>query len=112
MLKTTFEAFGADVTAASSTEEAMECFERSTPDVLVSDLGMPFEDGYALIRRVRARPPQHGGLVPAVALTAYASPNDRLMALSAGYQAHVAKPYEPAEVAALVRRLSRGAATP
>jgi signal transduction histidine kinase/ActR/RegA family two-component response regulator len=112
LLKTTFEAFGADVTAASSTEEAMECFERSTPDVLVSDLGMPFEDGYALIRRVRARPPQHGGLVPAVALTAYASPNDRLMALSAGYQAHVAKPYEPAEVAALVRRLSRGAATP
>jgi signal transduction histidine kinase/ActR/RegA family two-component response regulator len=112
LLKTMFEAFGAEVTAASSTAEAMQCFERSTPDVLVSDVGMPFEDGYALIRRVRARQPQRGGLVPAIALTAYASPTDRLTALSAGYQAHVAKPYEPAEVAALVRRLSRGAPTP
>jgi CheY-like chemotaxis protein len=82
------------------------------PDVLVSDVGMPFEDGYALIKRVRTRAPERGGLVPAVALTAYASPSDRLAALAAGFQAHVAKPYEPAEVAALVRRLSRGAPSP
>jgi len=112
LLKTTFESFGADVAAAASASDALKQFERATPDVLVSDLGMPSEDGFALIRRVRQRSASLGGLVPAVALTAYASPSDRMAALAAGYQAHVAKPYEPAEVAALVRRLSRGAPTP
>jgi signal transduction histidine kinase len=112
LLTTTFATFGAEVAAAASTAEAIEMFDRSVPDVLVSDVGMPFEDGYALIKRVRTRAPERGGLVPAIALTAYASPSDRLAALAAGFQAHVAKPYEPAEVAALVRRLSRGAPSP
>jgi CheY-like chemotaxis protein len=79
--------------------------------VLISDIGMPFEDGFSLIKRVRARQPDRGGLVPAVALTAYAAPSDRLAALAAGYQAHVPKPYEPAEIATLVERLARGAPT-
>jgi len=109
LMQTTFEQYGATVDAASSSREAMEIFERTAPDVLVSDIGMPFEDGYELIKRVRRRAASHGGLVPAVALTAYASPGDRLAALAAGYQAHVSKPYEPLEVAALVERLARGA---
>jgi signal transduction histidine kinase/ActR/RegA family two-component response regulator len=111
LLRTTFESFGAEVAAAGSVAEAMELFERATPDVLISDIGMPFEDGYALITRVRAQRPERGGLVPAVALTAYAAPADRLTAIAAGYQAHVAKPYEPGEIASLVERLARGAHT-
>jgi CheY-like chemotaxis protein len=111
LLRTTCEAHGATVDTARSTAEAMQVFERATPDVLISDIGMPFEDGYALIKRVRARRPDRGGLVPAVALTAYAAPSDRLATLSAGYQAHMAKPYEPGEIAALVNRLARGAPT-
>jgi signal transduction histidine kinase/ActR/RegA family two-component response regulator len=111
LLRTTFESYGAAVSAAGSVSEAIQIFERTTPDVLISDVGMPLEDGYALIKRVRARRPEHGGLVPAVALTAYAAPSDRLAALAAGYQAHVAKPYEPPEIAALVERLARGAPT-
>ena len=110
LMQTTFESYGATVDAAASSGEAMQIFERSTPDVLVSDIGMPFEDGYELIKRVRRRAPAQGGLVPAVALTAYASAADRLVALGAGYQAHVSKPYEPSEIVMLVDRLSRGAA--
>jgi CheY-like chemotaxis protein len=111
LLRTTFEAHGATVETAGSAGEAMKAFERTTPDVLVSDIGMPFEDGYTLIKRVRARGPDDGGLVPAVALTAYAAPSDRLAALAAGYQAHLAKPFEPSELASLVNRLARGATT-
>jgi signal transduction histidine kinase/ActR/RegA family two-component response regulator len=111
LLQTTFEFYGAEVHAAGSAAEAMQIFEHVTPDVLISDIGMPFEDGFSLIKRVRARQPDRGGLVPAVALTAYAAPSDRLAALAAGYQAHVPKPYEPAEIATLVERLARGAPT-
>ena len=109
LMRTTFEAYGAQVSAAGGTSEAMELFDRALPDVLVSDIGMPLQDGYALIKRVRALRPDRGGLVPAVALTAYASPSDRLAALAAGYQAHISKPYDPVEVASLVERLARGA---
>jgi signal transduction histidine kinase/ActR/RegA family two-component response regulator len=111
LLRTTFEAHGARVSVAISAAEAMQLFERVTPDVVISDIGMPFEDGYALIKRIRARRADRGGLVPAVALTAYAAPSDRLAALAAGYQAHIAKPYEPSEIATLVERLARGATT-
>jgi CheY-like chemotaxis protein len=64
--------------------------------VLIADIGLPAEDGYALIRKVRALPPERGGLIPAVAVTAFASADDRRRALEAGYQAHVGKPFEPA----------------
>ena len=107
LLQTTFEAHGARVSAAGSAAEAMQLFERSVPDVLISDIGMPFEDGYTLIKRIRARRADFGGLVPAIALTAYAAASDRLATLAAGYQAHIAKPYEPSEIAALVQRLAR-----
>jgi len=88
-------------------DEALETFERAAPDVLLSDIGMPVQDGYALIHQIRARAASRGGLTPAVAPTAYASPTDRLSTLAAGYQAHVAKPFEPEDVATLVRRLAR-----
>jgi signal transduction histidine kinase/CheY-like chemotaxis protein len=109
LLRATFESHGATVESAASAAEAIDMFERVTPDVLISDIGMPFEDGYRLIKRVRARRPDDGGLVPAVALTAYAAPADRLAALAAGYQAHMAKPFEPGEIASVVDRLARGA---
>jgi CheY-like chemotaxis protein len=71
----------------------------------VSDIGMPGEDGYELMRKVRAREPERGGLIPALALTAYARAEDAQRALEAGYQAHVAKPVEPAELATAVANL-------
>ncbi|MGH9347906.1 MAG: ATP-binding response regulator, partial [Vicinamibacterales bacterium] len=110
LMRTTFESYGATVDAATSAGEALQIFERTPPDVLISDLAMPFDDGYALITRVRRRAEAAGGHVPAVALTAFASPGDRLAALAAGYQAHVSKPCEPSEVVAIVERLARRAA--
>jgi CheY-like chemotaxis protein/two-component sensor histidine kinase len=95
---------GAVVTTAASTQEAMGLFESTRPDVLVSDIGMPVEDGYALIRRVRQRPAEQGGAIPAIALTAYAREEDRKKALAAGFHAHLAKPLEPSE---FVRRVSQ-----
>jgi CheY-like chemotaxis protein len=76
------------------------------PDVLVSDIGMPIEDGYELMRKVRARGPERGGLVPALALTAYARVEDARRALEAGYQAHVPKPVTPDELAVVVANLA------
>jgi signal transduction histidine kinase/ActR/RegA family two-component response regulator len=107
LLEATLSQYGADVTIAASAAEALQAIERAVPDVLLSDVGMPHEDGYSLIRRLRARPAAAGGTIPAVAITAYASANDRLTALSAGYQAHVAKPFEPREIATLVAQLGR-----
>jgi PAS domain S-box-containing protein len=98
--------YGADVTLAASTAEALELFDRVRPDVLISDIGMPGPDGYALLREIRARPASDGGLTPAVALTASASVEDRLRALRAGYQYHVPKPVHPADLAQAVVRLA------
>ena len=75
---------------------------QSKPDVLVSDIGLPEIDGYELMRRVRRLPADSGGAIPAVALTAYARSEDRTRALLAGYQAHLAKPVEPAELVATI----------
>ena len=111
LLCTILAGYGATTRRATTADDAIRLFERSVPDVLVSDIAMPFQDGYALIKRVRERSPADGGLLPAVALTAYASPADRLAALAAGYQAHVSKPYEPSEVVALVGRLAHAATT-
>ncbi len=100
---------GADVAAVASASAAMELIPRWKPHVLVSDIGMPGEDGYALIRKVRALGSEHGGDIPAVALTAFARMPDRMKVLSAGYQMHVPKPVEPMElatvIASLVKRL-------
>lgn len=96
---------GAEVIAANSAEEAFRLFKLEHPDVMVSDIGMPREDGYELMRKVRSLPKAGGGDVPAVALTAYARADDRLRALRAGYQMHVAKPIELAELVAIVASL-------
>jgi PAS domain S-box-containing protein len=98
---------GADVTAVASVREALEALDHLPPDLLVSDIGMANEDGYDLIRQVRGRDTARGGDVPAVALTAYARAEDRRRTLAAGYQAHVAKPIEPDELARVMARLLR-----
>jgi signal transduction histidine kinase/ActR/RegA family two-component response regulator len=107
LLVAVLEGSGAAVTAVVTAAQALDAMARVRPDALVSDLALPGEDGYALIRRVRALPPASGGLVPAVALTARAADEDRQRALRAGFQRHVVKPIEPAafvdEVTALVR---------
>ena len=98
---------GTRVSVAGSAAEAITQFDRDRPDVLLSDIGMPDEDGYALIKRVRARPPEAGGSVPAASLTAYAGPEDRRRALLAGFNMHVPKPVDPAELVAVVASLGR-----
>ncbi len=97
---------GARTFEASSVEEALAMIERERPDVLVSDIGLPEEDGYSLMRRIRALPRELGGGIPAAALTAYARTEDRMQALLAGFQIHVPKPVQPAELIAVVSSLA------
>lgn len=100
------EGCGVDVAAAASVAEGMTRFAARTPDVVVSDIEMPGEDGFSLIRQIRARPAEQGGEVPVAALTAYASPADRMKVLGAGFNMHVAKPVQPAELAVVVGSLA------
>ena len=97
---------GATVTLTASAEERLRGGGRAAPDVIVSDIEMPEEDGYSLIRRIRALTPDEGGDVPAAALTAYASRADRMKVLGAGFNIHVAKPVQPAELAIVVASLA------
>jgi len=92
----------ASVKAVASAREALQALETERPDVLVSDIGLPDEDGYSLIRRIRHRETQRGGFLPAIALTGYARADDKIRALVAGFQAHVVKPLEPAELMAAI----------
>jgi CheY-like chemotaxis protein len=105
LLKAGLGQCGAEVVTARSAGEALEIIKTVLPDVLISDIGMPGEDGYSLIRRVRELPVESGGRVPAIALTAYARTEDRLQALRVGYQMHVPKPVELAELVAVVASL-------
>ncbi|MCT7949514.1 response regulator [Ancylothrix sp. C2] len=98
--------YGAEVRAAASAQEALALLDELVPDVLVSDIGMPFQDGYAFIAQVRQRSPERGGLLPALALTAYARDSDRALALGAGFQLHLAKPVEPVDLARAVAQLA------
>jgi CheY-like chemotaxis protein len=102
--------FGARVTATASVAEALAALRQGEsgqrPDVIISDIGMPDEDGYMLIRRVRQLPPEEGGRIPAVALTAFERASDRVRALSAGFQFHVPKPVEPEELAMVIANLT------
>ena len=100
------EGCGADVVAVGSAGEALEEMERQRFDVLISDIGMPVMDGYALIEKVRRLPLERGGGIPAVALTAYAGVEDRMRMLSAGYQSHLPKPVEPIELTTVVANLA------
>ncbi len=97
---------GAEVHVATGASDALRVFERVRPDVLVSDIGMPVTDGYALIGHIRARSPEQGGRTPAVALTAYARAEDAQRAFAAGYQRHVAKPVEPTQLVVLIANLA------
>ncbi len=88
----------ANVLAVSTADEAIAALAQFKPEVLLSDIGMPDIDGYMLIRKIRALPAEQGGTIPAIALTAYASEQDKQLALAAGFQRHVSKPVEPAIV--------------
>jgi CheY-like chemotaxis protein len=96
----------AHVTAVGSAQDALVELDRALPDVLISDIAMPDDDGYALIRKVRGRSAEQGGQVPALALTAYAREEDRMRALACGFQVHVPKPVEPQELANVVASLA------
>ena len=101
----------AEVTAVGSAAEALAMLPRVRPHVLVSDIGMPRTDGYELMRTLRSRGPAEGGLTPALALTAYASAEDRGRALAAGYQRHLAKPVDPNDLLDAIVDLADRAAT-
>lgn len=101
---------GAEVVAVESAIPALEEIVQQPFDVLVSDIGMPEMDGYALIEKIRQLPPERGGRIPAAALTAYAGIEDRMRVLSAGYQTHIPKPVEPADLTAIVASLGERAA--
>ncbi|MCM3903706.1 MAG: ATP-binding protein [Pyrinomonadaceae bacterium] len=97
---------GAEVVSVGSGAEALEEMERQQFDVLISDIGMPLMDGYTLIEKVRQLSEEHGGRTPAAALTAYAGVEDRMRALSAGYQMHIPKPVEPSRLTTVVASLA------
>jgi CheY-like chemotaxis protein len=93
---------GAQVRTCLTASEALELLRRWRPDVLVSDIEMPGEDGYSLIRRVRALPTSEGGQTPAIALSAYGRTQDRQRSVAAGYSMHVPKPVDPGELTAII----------
>ena len=101
------EQYATEVITATSATEAMQVIAQSKPDVLVSDIAMPGVDGYSLIRQVRTLSSEQGGMIPAVALTAYASEEQRTLALESGFQMHVSKPVDPAELVAVVVKLAQ-----
>ncbi|MDB5173208.1 MAG: sensor hybrid histidine kinase [Phycisphaerales bacterium] len=106
LMKRLLEDSQAQVIMAASAAEALKAIATHPPDVLISDIGMPSEDGYALIRQVRRLLPTHGGNTPALALTAYARSEDRKRAIYAGFQMHIAKPVEPSELITMVASLA------
>lgn len=97
---------GAVVKLAGSAAEALQVLDGWKPDVLLSDIAMPGEDGYSLIRKVRERDAAGGGKIPAVALTAYAKIEDRVSILAAGFQMYLSKPADPNELVAVVGSLA------
>ncbi len=108
LLVALLEGCGALVRAAASGAEALELVRTERPDVLVSDVGMPGEDGFSLLQKLRALPVEQGGGTPAIALTAFARVEDRRRAFLAGFQTHLAKPVEPAELFAAIVALAGG----
>ena len=105
------EQYGADVMSVGSAAEALDLLKKvkapERPDVIVSDIAMPGEDGFALMRQIRSLPAAQGGNIPAVAVTAFGRSGDRVRALAAGFQMHVPKPVEPAELALVIANLAR-----
>jgi CheY-like chemotaxis protein len=101
------EQYRADVTAVASATEALEALANEKPNILVIDIGMPKVNGYTLIRQIRSMTPEQGGQIAAIALTAYVKEHDQQQALAAGFQKHVSKPVEPAELVAVIAQLTR-----
>lgn len=99
------QSYGADVNAVSSVSDALKELTQQPPDLLISDISMPNENGYDLIRQVRSLPPAQGGQIPAIALTAYASEEERQQAIASGFQAHISKPIDPDDLATRVAAL-------
>lgn len=93
---------GAEVTSVGSAREALEVLKVDRPHLLISDIAMPQEDGYELLKKIRALPPEQGGRLPAIALTAHSLVQDRLQSLRAGFQSHVPKPVVPEELVEVV----------
>ena len=107
MFATMLRQCGAEVRVAESVPKAVEALDTWRPDLLVSDLAMPGDDGFSLIRKVRALGPEMGGSIPAIALTGHASEEQRQQALSAGFQIHLAKPVEPATLVEVIAILTK-----
>jgi PAS domain S-box-containing protein len=107
LVRAVLEEAGARVTTSGSVVSALAAVEESKPDVLVSDIGLPDESGYDLVRKLRALPPDRGGGIPAAALSAYTRPEDRKEALSAGFTLHASKPINPMQLVSLVACLAR-----
>ncbi|MCC5612795.1 response regulator [Nostoc sp. CHAB 5834] len=100
------EQHGALVSQAASVAQAWSALESEMPHILISDLGMPKEDGYSFIRKIRALPAEKGGKIPAIALSAYAKEEDRRRALLTGFQMYLSKPFDPDELLIMVASLS------
>lgn len=107
LLRVVLEQSGATVEAASNAADALKKLEQTRFDILISDIGMPGEDGYELIQKVRRLDSNKNKRIPAVALTAYARVEDRVRALNAGFQTHIAKPVEPVEIIAVIVSLAK-----
>ncbi len=106
IISTLIERTGAEVCACESASEGLEMLEKWRPDVLMSDIAMPGEDGYSLINKVRSLPADRGGHTPAAAFTAYAREEDRKRAIDAGYQMHIAKPVSSSQLVAMIALLA------
>lgn len=106
LIRLILEQQGAQVIEASSSKQALEIIKESIPDVLISDIGMPDEDGYSFLKKVRSLPQDKGGNVPALALTAYTKEEDRELAIAAGFQMHLGKPLDITELVQAVFQLS------
>jgi CheY-like chemotaxis protein len=107
LLKVLLESQGGDVDAAGSVQEALSSYDERPPKVIIADIGMPDYNGYTLIGKVRARDRERGGkIVPAIALTAFTTATDRDTVLSAGFQVHMPKPFEPAQLISVIADLA------
>jgi CheY-like chemotaxis protein len=106
LLATILQYCGALVTAVASARDALNTLQRVKPDVLLSDLSMPERDGYWLIREIRALPPDRGGTMPAIVVTALGHPHGVDRSLAAGFQAHLRKPVDPWELARTIAALA------
>jgi CheY-like chemotaxis protein len=109
LLSTLLRQHGAEIRSAESATAALETINDWTPDAMISDIGMPDVDGYMLLARVRSEDKEHDKPIPAVAVTAYASEDDRVKAMSAGFQMYLTKPIQPEQLASAIARLAQTA---